>query len=420
MDTATTGTETGTLIIGAGEAGLGIAVALRNAGYTAPVTITGSEADAPYQRPPLSKEFLAGEMDEENLLLRADDFYRDKDIRLLTSAHIEDIVLDENAMGGIATTSAGTEIRFDRLALATGASPRRLPVPGADLDGVCYLRDIPDARRLRSLLPGARRVVVVGGGYIGLEAAAVMRRRGLEVTVVETFERLLQRVAAPPISEFFRTAHEKRGAKVLLGASVTALQGPAGSVTGVELSDGTTLPADVVIIGIGVEPRIELAQKLGLDCGRGIIVDDAARTSNPAIVAAGDCTMQPHPLYPGESICLESVQNAADQAKVAAASLIGGARPERAVPWFWSNQADIRLQIAGLSTGFDDYVIRGEPGSEQFTVMYYRGGRLIAADAVNTPHDFMAVKRALSKGATIDPADARNDGLPLKTLIREA
>ncbi|MCG2622593.1 FAD-dependent oxidoreductase [Arthrobacter sp. I2-34] len=415
MDTA----ETGTLIIGAGEAGLGIAVALRNAGYTAPVTISGSEADAPYQRPPLSKEFLAGEMDEENLLLRANNFYQDKEIRLLTNAHIEDIVLDDNAAGGTATTSSGTEIRFDRLALATGASPRRLPVPGADLDGVCYLRDIPDARRLRGLLPEARRVVVVGGGYIGLEAAAVARTRGLEVTVVETFERLLQRVAAPPISEFFRAAHEKRGARVLLGASVTALQGSAGSVTGVELSDGTVLPADLVIIGIGVEPRIELAQKLGLDCGRGIIVDDAARTSNPAIVAAGDCTMQPHPLYPGELICLESVQNAADQAKVAAASLLDGPRPERAVPWFWSNQADIRLQIAGLSAGFDDYVIRGEPGSEQFTVLYYRGGRLIAADAVNSPHDFMAVKRALGKGATIDPADAANVGVQLKTLIRE-
>ncbi|GLB68306.1 NAD(P)/FAD-dependent oxidoreductase [Arthrobacter mangrovi] len=419
MDTVTTETETGTLIVGAGEAGLGIAVALRNAGYTAPVTITGLEADPPYQRPPLSKEFLAGEMDEENLLLRADDFYQDKDLRLLTNAHIEDIVLDEDSAGGTATTSAGHAIHFDGLALATGASPRRLPVPGGDLDGVCYLRDIPDARRLRTLLPGATRVVVVGGGYIGLEAAAVARGRGLDVTVVETFDRLLQRVAAPPISEFFRTAHEKRGAKVLLGASVTALRGSAGSVSGVELSDGMVLPADLVIIGIGVEPRIELAQKLGLDCGRGIIVDDAARTSNPAIVAAGDCTMQPHPLYPTESICLESVQNAADQAKVAAASLMDGPRPERAVPWFWSNQADIRLQIAGLSMGFDDYVIRGEPGTEQFTVLYYRDGRLIAADAVNNPHDFMAVKRALAKGATIDPTDAHNTGLPLKTLIRE-
>lgn len=415
MDTV----DTGTLIIGAGEAGLGVAVALRNAGYTAAITISGSEADPPYQRPPLSKEFLAGDMDEENLILRADDFYQDKDIRLLTSAHIEDIVLDDNAVGGTATTSAGTQIRFDRLALATGASPRRLPVPGAGLEGVCYLRDIPDARRLRALLPGAKRVVVVGGGYIGLEAAAAVRGRGLEVTVVETFERLLQRVAAPPISEFFRTAHEKRGTKILLAATVAAMHGSAGRVAGVELSDGTMIPADLVIIGIGVEPRTKLAQKLGLECSRGIVVDDQARTSNPALVAAGDCTIQPHPHNPGQQICLESVQNAADQSKVAAASLLGQPKPGRAVPWFWSNQADIRLQIAGLSMGFDDYVIRGEPDTEQFTVLYYRQGRLIAADAVNTPHDFMAVKRALAKGATIDPVSATDADIPLKTLIRE-
>jgi 3-phenylpropionate/trans-cinnamate dioxygenase ferredoxin reductase subunit len=410
---------TGTLIVGAGEAGLQLAVSLRQKGYTDPVTLIGAEDQAPYQRPPLSKAFLSGDMDEVNLALRTEEFYSKNEIEVLTGTRITGIALDEEGHGGVATTSRDHTISFTKLALTTGSRPRKLNLPGKDLDGICYLRGIPDARSLRTRLAKAGRVVVIGGGFIGLEAAAVARQRGLAVTVVETFDRLLQRVAAPPISDFYKKAHEKRGIQIILGSGVTALHGTNKKVSGVELSNGTIIPADLVIVGVGVEPRTELAEKLGLDCDRGIIVDNGARTSNPAIVAAGDCTIQPHPLYPAEKIRLESVQNAVDQAKVAASSLLGEPRPTPAVPWFWSDQGDLKLQIAGLSNGYDDFLVRGEPDTEHFAVLYYRDGRLIAADAVNSPHDFMAAKRALTMGSTIDRSRATNTDLPLKTLIGE-
>lgn len=409
----------GILILGAGEAGLQLAVSLRQKGYTDPVTLIGAEDQPPYQRPPLSKAFLSADMDEDNLALRTEDFYAENGIQVLTGTRITDITLDEEGPGGVAATANQGALPFTRLALTTGSRPRKLNLPGTDLDGICYLRDIPDARNLRTRLAKASRVVVIGGGFIGLEAAAVARQRGLHVTVIETFDRLLQRVAAPPISDFFRAAHQKRGIDIILGSGVTALRGMNKRITGVELSNGTIVPADLVIVGIGVEPRTELAEKLGLDCDRGIIVDNYARTSNPAIVAAGDCTVQPHPLYPAENVRLESVQNAVDQAKVAASSLLNEPHPTPAVPWFWSDQGDLKLQIAGLSTGYDDYLVRGEPETEHFSVLYYRDGRLIAADAVNSPHDFMAAKRALSTGATIDRSRAKNPELPLKNLIGE-
>lgn len=407
----------GTLIVGAGEAGLQLAVSLRQKGYTDPVTLIGAEDHAPYQRPPLSKAFLSGDMDEVNLALRTEEFYSKNEIDVLPGTRITDIALHEEGHGGVATTSHDHAISFTKLALTTGSRPRKLNLPGKDLDGICYLRGIPDARSLRTRLAKASRVVVIGGGFIGLEAAAVARQRGLAVTVVETFDRLLQRVAAPPISDFYKKAHEKRGIHIILGSGVTALHGTNKKVSGVELSNGTIIPADLVIVGVGVEPRTELAEKLGLDCDRGIIVDNGARTSNPDIVAAGDCTIQPHPRYPAESIRLESVQNAVDQAKMAASSLLGEPRPTPAVPWFWSDQGDLKLQIAGLSNGYDDFLVRGEPDTEHFTVLYYRDGRLIAADAVNSPHDFMAAKRALTMNATIDRSRATNTNFPLKTLI---
>jgi 3-phenylpropionate/trans-cinnamate dioxygenase ferredoxin reductase subunit len=409
----------GTLIVGAGEAGLQLAVSLRQKGYTDPVTLIGSEDQPPYQRPPLSKAFLSGDMDEVNLALRTEEFYSKNEIDVLPGTRITDIALDEEGHGGLATTSRDHAISITKLALTTGSRPRKQTRPGKDLGGICYLRGIPDARSLRTRLAKASRVVVIGGGFIGLEAAAVARQRGLAVTVVETFDRLLQRVAAPPISDFYKKAHEKRGIDIILGSGVTSLHGSDKKVSGVELSDGTVIPADLVIVGIGVEPRTELAEKLGLACDRGIIVDSGARTSNPDIVAAGDCTIQPHPRYPAESIRLESVQNAVDQAKIAASSLLGDLRPTSSVPWFWSDQGDLKLQIAGLSNGYDDFLIRGEPDTEHFTVLYYRDGHFIAADAVNSPHDFMAAKRALTLGSTIDRARATNTDVPLKALIGE-
>ncbi|MDJ0349579.1 FAD-dependent oxidoreductase [Cryobacterium sp. PH29-G1] len=408
---------TGTLIVGAGQAGLQLAVSLRENGYSAPITIAGAEPWGAYQRPPLSKSFLNGDVDEDNLSLRATDFYTENAIDARIGTRIWDIRLAASGRGGEAFTGDGRVLGFEKLALTTGSRPRRLTIPGADLTGVCYLRSIPDATHLRTLLGVAHTVVVIGGGFIGLEAAAAARRRGLDVTLVESYGRLLQRVVAPPVSAFYRGAHDRRGVHFRLGSGVIALHGDE-RVTGVELSDGTVLPADVVIVGIGVEPRIELAHRLGLTCSRGIVVDESARTSNPTVVAAGDCTVQPHPQHPDTLVSLESVQNAVDQAKVAAATLLGRNRPPTTVPWFWSDQGDLKLQIAGLSTGFDDFVVRGEPDSESFSVLYYRDGHLIAADAVNRPHDFMAVKRALSLGSTIPSEEATNTDFTLKALIR--
>lgn len=406
----------GTLIVGAGQAGLQLAVSLRAGGYSAPITLAGAETDGPYQRPPLSKAFLAGTTDEGNLALRAPGFYTDNDIDVVAASRI--VTLNPDSSGGSALTAGGRVIRFERLALTTGSRPRRLTVPGADLFGVCYLRSIDDAGRLRELLNAAHSVVVIGGGFIGLEAAAAARRRGLHVTVVESSGRLLKRVVAPPISEFYRQAHLKRGVRFRMGCGVTAVHGDDdGNVTTVELSDGTRLAADVVIVGIGVEPRIELARQLGLDCARGIIVDAQARTSNPSIVAAGDCTVQPHPRHPETLIGLESVQNAVDQAKVAAATILGVSRPPAVVPWFWSDQSDLKLQIAGLSTDYDEFVVRGDPATESFSVLYYRQSRLIAVDAVNQPHDFMAVKRALALGASIPATVAGDTRSALKVLM---
>jgi len=321
---------------------------------------------------------------------------------------------------GTARSDSGREWAFSSLALTVGARPRRLQAPGADLDGLLYLRDLDDAVQLRTRLADATRVVVVGGGFIGLEAAAAARGQGKAVTVVEAADRLVGRAVAPVVSEFYRRAHERRGTTVLLSTGVTAFTGSAGRVTGVVLADGRELPADLVMIGIGVVPRTELAEQLDLECDGGIVVDAHARTSAPAVVAAGDCTVLPHPLTGEGRFRLESVQSAVAQAGVAAATLTGADRDPKSVPWFWSNQGDLKLQIAGLSAGFDQHVVRGEPDSERFSVLYYREGRLLAVDAVNTPADYLVVRKALTQGVDL-PADLAADaGTPLKKLLAAA
>ncbi|MEU6851554.1 FAD-dependent oxidoreductase [Actinacidiphila alni] len=409
----------GTLIVGASQAGLQLAASLRQSGATGPITLVGEEVHPPYQRPPLSKEFLAGRADFGALALRAPAFYADNAIDLISGEQVTDAALSPAGPpgSGRAVTASGRELAFDRLALTVGAAPRRLPLPGADLDGVCYLRDHDDAADLRVRLATAGRVVVVGGGFIGLEAAAAARALGRSVTVVEAADRLMARAVAPLVSEFYRRAHLRRGTDVLLGAAVAAVEGDGRRVTGVRLADGTRLPADLVLIGAGVVPRTELAERLGLDCDGGIVVDTLCRTSDPAVVAAGDCTVRPHPMTGEGRVRLESVQNAVAQAQVAAATLLGRTADVPSVPWFWSFQGDLKLQMAGLSAGYDGQVVRGEPDGEQFSVLYYRYGRLLAVDAVNRPADYMAVRKALGRGATIDPDRAADPGVPLKTLI---
>lgn len=403
----------GVLIVGACQAGLQLAVSLRELGHDGVVTLVGAEPHAPYQRPPLSKAYLSGATGMEALTLRSPEFYVDQRIDLVCGERVAAVDLDR----GEARTDSGRTLGFDRLALTTGARVRRLTVPGAELRGVCYLRDVQDADRLARALPDARSVVVIGGGFIGLEAAAVAGGMGKKVTIVETAARLVSRAVAPVVSDFYLRAHRRRGAEVRLEAVVTALEGRDGAVAGVRLSDGDVLPADVVLVGIGVEPRVELAQQMGLRVQGAVVVDRYARTSDPRVVAAGDVTLLPSPSTADGYVRLESVQNAVDQAKTAAATLMGREEPYVAAPWFWSEQYDLKLQIAGLSAGFDQVVLRGLPDTERFSALYYRQGRLLASDSVNRGPDFLAVRRALSAGATIPPDAAVDESIPLKTLI---
>jgi 3-phenylpropionate/trans-cinnamate dioxygenase ferredoxin reductase component len=407
----------GTLIIGASQAGLQLAVSLRDAGDTEPITLVGAEPHVPYQRPPLSKAYLHGNAELEQLWLRAPEFLAGQDITLVTGERVEMVALYAGGPPGTARTASGRVLDFDRLALTVGARPRRLTVPGAQLDGVTYLRTADDASVLRELQSDAESVVVIGGGFIGLEAAAVARTQGKTVTVVEAADRLIGRAVAPVMSEFYRDAHVGRGIDVRLGAQAVSLGGKHSRVQAVQLSDGSRIPADLVIVGIGIEPRTELARQLDLEAAGGIVVDRYARTSNPTVVAAGDCTVQPHPLTGQGQVRLESVQNAISQAKTAAATLAGLRVPNDAVPWFWSDQYDLKLQIAGLSAGHDEYVVRGDIAGEAFSVLYYRDGALLAVDAVNTPGDYMAVRKALSQGATISAEAAADSTVALRELI---
>ena len=409
--------DAGTLVVGASQAGLQLAASLRELGDERAVTLVGEEPHPPYQRPPLSKEFLAGAAERDSLAFRSPGWYADARIELVLGERVLTLALPDGDRPGTATTSGGRELRFSRLGLAVGATPRRLTVPGADLDGVCYLRDLDDAADLRRRLAAAERVVVVGGGFIGLEAAAVARAAGKAVTVVEMADRLVPRAVAPVVSEFYRAAHERRGTAVLLSHSVQALTGDGSRVTGVLLEDGTELVADLVVVGVGVLPSTELAEQLGLSCDRGIVVDRYARTSAPGVVAAGDCTVLPNPLTGEGRVRLESVQNAVAQGALAAASLLGRLEHKPVVPWFWSNQGDLRLQIAGLSYGFDRHVVRGDPDTERFSVLYYRGDQLLAVDAVNTPADYMVVRKALTQGVALPAELAADAGTPLKTLL---
>jgi 3-phenylpropionate/trans-cinnamate dioxygenase ferredoxin reductase subunit len=409
----------GALIIGAGQAGVQIAASLREGGFQDPITLVGAEEHYPYSRPPLSKEYLSGQAELDSLQLRTADFYREQRIDVLPAERVVELKVSGVEGGGTAVTASGRELAFDKLAITTGARPRRLALEGAELDGICYLRVLEDARLLKSSLAQAQNVVVIGGGFVGLEAASMARSAGKNVTVLEAAERLVPRSVAPVISQFLFDAHARRGVEIRLDAQVTALHGTGGRVASVELADGTAVPADLVIVGVGIIPRTELAEQLGLACDRGVVVDVHARTSNPSVVAAGDCTVLPNPLTGQGRYRLESTQNAMSQARVAASTMLGELRAHDAVPWFWSDQFDLKLQIAGLTDGYDDHIVRGDPESESFSVLYYRQGRLLAVDAVNRPADYLTVRAVLGRRASIDPAQAGDAALPLKTLIVE-
>jgi 3-phenylpropionate/trans-cinnamate dioxygenase ferredoxin reductase component len=410
----------GVVIVGGGQAGFQTASSLRSEGYDGPIKLICEEPHVPYQRPPLSKAFVLGKQDETRLLLRPESFYQDHDIRLLTGVKV--VRIDRPAT--VIQTFSGERIPYDTLVLALGARNRTLSVPGAELEGICYLRTLVEAVELKQRLEIARQVVVIGGGFIGLEIAASARTLGKPVAVLEMFPRLMARVVAPVVSEFFRAAHAARGVEVRLSALVREIRGAAGGVKEVILGDGSAIPADMVVVGIGVIPNVELAREAGLDVAggpphgigpHGISVDEFLRTSDPRIFAIGDCA-EYHNTFAGERVRLESVQNAVDQAVCVARTIAGKPEPYHSVPWFWSDQFDLRLQMVGLPAGHDRLVVRGSPEAGKFSVFYFTDGRLCAVDSVNRPADHMAARKILAAGTSVTPDQAADESVNLKTL----
>ena len=379
------------VIIGAGQAAAQLAASLRQGGFTGAIRMIGDEPYAPYQRPPLSKKFLSERPPAETLYFRADNFWREHDVTLDVGMHVE--AIDRAARH--VELADGRVAGYDTLVLATGTRARDLPVPGAHLDGVFSLRKIDDVRRLRGPLDEAKRVVIVGGGYIGLEVAAVVRGEGREVAVLEAEERVMKRVTSPVISNFMQDFHRLRGVDIRVGARLAAVEGE-GRVRQVRLADGATLPADLVLMAVGARPNDDLASAAGLACQDGVVVDAHGATADPAIHAAGDCTRFPSRRY-GRALRLECVQNAIDQAKAVAAAILGKPQLYDPVPWFWSDQYELKLQMAGLSEGYDDAQTVGDVAAAHFSVEYRKGGRLIAVDAVNDGRAYMGGRKRIAQ-----------------------
>jgi 3-phenylpropionate/trans-cinnamate dioxygenase ferredoxin reductase component len=407
-----TDTSTHVAIIGAGHAGGLVAALLRQYGWKGPITLIGAEPVPPYQRPPLSKAWLKREADAASLALRPAAFYATNAITLRLATHATAINRENRSI----TLATGELLGYDYLVLATGARPRMLPIPGRDLAGVLALRSVADADLLQAALTPGSRLVVIGGGYIGLEVAASARALGVAVTVVEREERVLARVASPPLSEFFARAHAAKDVRILCGASIAAIDGEAGRVAGVRLADGTAFPCDTVLVGVGAAPDDALARAAGLACDDGVVVDLATRTSDPRIHAIGDCTRRPLPLY-GRSFRLESVPNALEQAKQAAADLCGRPPPPPEVPWFWSDQYNIRLQIAGLPFDVDDIVLRGDPAGGKFAAFHLAAdGAIQAVEAVNAPAEFVAGRLMIARRKRITAALLRDMSRSMQEL----
>jgi len=399
------------VIVGAGHCAGQLAARLRAEGFEGEVVLVGEERHVPYQRPPLSKQFVAGEVDVDRVHLRPADFYASQNVALELGSRA--VAIDRGAH--TVTLADGRSLGYDKLVLATGARPRALPVPGVDLAGVDYLRHLDHANALRERLAPGVRLAVIGGGYIGLELAAVAAQKEMAVSVIEMESRLMSRVAAEPISEFYRQLHGQAGVDVRTGTRVVAFEGTR-NVERVILEGDGSVDVDLVTIGIGVEPNVELAVECGLAAADGIEVDAYGRTEDADIYAAGDCSNHPSALY-GRRVRLESVHNAMAQAKVVAANLCAKATRYDEVPWFWSDQFDAKLQIAGLSEGFDETVLRGDPGAGSFTVFYLEDGVIIAADTVNAMRDHMVCRTLVTKKARIPAEVLADTTVELKSLV---
>ena len=401
------------VIVGGGHAGGSMAAFLRQFGWTGGITVLGEEPLPPYQRPPLSKAWLKGEADAESLSLRAADFYLEQDIELRLGERVA--AIDREARQVVLTQ--GRRLGYDRLVLATGAQARKLAVPGAGLEGVLELRTAEDAEALKSVLRPGARLVVIGGGYVGLEAAASARALGAEVTLVEREARPLARVACGQLSEFFLGYHRDRGVKFVLDAQVEALVGEAGAVVGVRLAGGETIACEAVLVGVGARAADDLARAAGLECAQGVVVDLAARSSDPLIYAIGDCSWRPLPLYE-TSGRLESVPNALEQAKQAASDICGRPPPAAETPWFWSDQYDLKLQIAGLELGASQSVLRGDPSSGQFSVFHLTAeNRVQCVEAVNRPADFMGGRQLIGSRQPVALERLRDGAIPMKSVV---
>lgn len=384
------------LIVGGGQAAVQAVHSLRQGGYAGRVTLVCGETRAPYQRPPLSKKYLSGELPAARLELRPAAWYAQKQVDVVLGARAVEL----DAAARRVRVEDGRTFDYDRLIIATGSRPRRLDVPGVLLRGVHELRTLDDVDRIAPQFEAGRRLVLVGAGYIGLEVAAVAVKRGLHVTVVEATERAMSRVVGPAVSQFFHQVHEQAGVNIRFGEVVDAFAGTE-QVEAVITADGQRYPCDLAIVGVGVVPNLELAQSAQLPCDNGIAVDEFARTADERIFAAGDCTSFPHPLAEAR-IRLESVQNAIEQAKAAASAINGAPQAYTEPPWFWSDQYDLKLQIAGLVNETDEAVMRGDAAARSFAVYYLRGGRLAAVEAVNSPRDFMFARKAIAAGVTPD------------------
>jgi 3-phenylpropionate/trans-cinnamate dioxygenase ferredoxin reductase subunit len=399
------------LIVGAGHAGFQIAASLRQHGFGERICLFNDEAHLPYQRPPLSKAYLKGTGAPDSLMFRPDKFYRDQTIELIADRAVS---IDRAARKLL--LASGSMLDYGHLVLATGARNRLLDIPNANLEDVRYLRTLDESEALRQRIGSGERVVVIGAGFIGLEFAATARAKGLEVDVVELGARVMARAVTAEISDFFQARHTAAGIRIHLGVQATGIEGDGARVTGVSLSDGRHLPADLVVVGVGVLPNVELAREAGLPVASGIIVNEQLLTADPNISAIGDCALFESPRF-GGSLRLESVQNATDQARCVAARLTGDAKTYDGLPWFWSDQGDDKLQIAGLTTGYDEVVVRGDRAQRSFSAFCYRSGQLVGIESINRASDHVFGRKILGLNRSIEPQQAADLSFDLKAAL---
>ncbi len=407
------------IIIGAGHAGGELAIALRNEGWEGRILLLGEEAHLPYHRPPLSKAYLAGSVEKSSLSIRPQMAYDKANVEFIGSVRVSRIDRANQRL----ELADGSQLAYDKLAIATGGRPRPLSVPNAAVAERCanlhYLRTLDDVEQIRAQLAPGKRLAIVGGGYIGLEVAASAIAQGLQVTVLEALPRVLQRVTAAELSAYYERKHREAGVDIRTGVQVADLEVTGDTVTAVLCADGSRLAADLVVVGIGLLANTELAAEAGLQVDNGILVDEHAQTSDPHIYAAGDCTNHPNALL-GRRLRLESVPNALEQSRVAAANMAGKAKTYASVPWFWSDQYELKLKMVGLSEGFERLVLRGDPATDSFSAFYLKGDKVLAADTVNRPQDFIAAKRLVAEGIAVTAEQLADDGRPLKELLPAA